>query len=232
MSHHPLLRIENLEKTFGTGENSVRALDRVSLEIPRGQFVAIMGPSGSGKSTLLQCAAGLDSVDSGRVFLRGDELSAMSDDDLTLTRRERIGFIFQAFNLLPTMTARDNIALPLAMGRKKIDDAWFGHVVDMLGLRDRLSHRPAELSGGQQQRAAIARALITRPDIIFADEPTGALDQDTSETLLRFLRKCTDELGQTLIMVTHDPAVAQWSDRLIEFSDGRIVRDSDRQLVR
>lgn len=231
MTPHPLLRVRALEKTYGAGAGAVRALDRVSLDVPRGQFVAIMGPSGSGKSTLMQCAAGLDTVDSGQVFLDGDELTAMRDDQLTVTRRDRIGFIFQAFNLLPTLTARDNIVLPLTMAKRGVDKQWFDHVVAMLGLEDRLSHRPTELSGGQQQRVAVARALITQPDIIFADEPTGALDQATSESLMQFLRRLVDELGQTLIMVTHDQAAARWSDRIIELCDGHVTHDTAPRQV-
>ncbi|WJZ08215.1 Macrolide export ATP-binding/permease protein MacB [Corynebacterium glaucum] len=226
MTLHPLLRVQALEKTYGAGAGAVRALDGVSLDVPRGQFVAIMGPSGSGKSTLMQCAAGLDTVDAGQVFLDGDELTAMRDDQLTVTRRDRIGFIFQAFNLLPTLNARDNISLPLTMAKRGVDKQWFDHVVAMLGLKDRLAHCPTELSGGQQQRVAVARALITQPDIIFADEPTGALDQATSETLMQFLRRLSNELGQTLIMVTHDQAAAKWSDRIIELCDGRVTHDT------
>ncbi|WP_301925265.1 ABC transporter ATP-binding protein [Corynebacterium glaucum] len=226
MTPHPLLRVHALEKTYGAGAGAVRALDGVSLDVPRGQFVAIMGPSGSGKSTLMQCAAGLDTVDAGQVFLDGDELTAMRDDQLTVTRRDRIGFIFQAFNLLPTINERDNISLPLTMAKRGVDKQWFDHVVAMLGLKDRLAHRPTELSGGQQQRVAVARALITQPDIIFADEPTGALDQATSETLMQFLRRLSNELGQTLIMVTHDQAAAKWSDRIIELCDGRVTHDT------
>lgn len=226
MTIQPLLRVHEIEKTYGTGVASVRALDHVSLDVPRGQFLAVMGPSGSGKSTLLQCAAGLDTVDAGRVVLDGDELTAMRDNQLTITRRDRIGFIFQSFNLLPTLTARDNIVLPLRMAKRAVDQHWFDHVVEMLGLQERLAHTPAELSGGQQQRVAVARALMTRPDVIFADEPTGALDQATSKRLVEFLRRLTDELDQTLVMVTHDPAAAQWADRIVELRDGRITSDT------
>lgn len=222
----PLLDIQSLEKRFGTGSTTVHALGGITLTIGAGEFLAVMGPSGSGKSTLMQCAAGLDDVDGGRVFLGGDELTAMSDDELTLTRRGRIGFIFQAFNLMPMLTARDNIVLPLLMGRQHVDQQWLDHLVGMLGLKDRLDHYPAELSGGQQQRVAVARALITRPEVIFADEPTGALDQATSGMLLEFLRRCVDELGQTIIMVTHDPVAAQWADRIVELRDGYLVSDS------
>lgn len=226
MTIQPLLRVLEIEKTYGTGVASVRALDHVSLDVPRGQFLAVMGPSGSGKSTLLQCAAGLDTVDAGRVVLDGDELTAMRDNQLTITRRDRIGFIFQSFNLLPTLTARDNIVLPLRMAKRAVDQHWSDHVVEMLGLQERLAHTPAELSGGQQQRVAVARALMTRPDVIFADEPTGALDQATSKRLVEFLRRLTDELDQTLVMVTHDPAAAQWADRIVELRDGRITSDT------
>lgn len=232
MTPHPLLRVRAIEKTYGAGAGAVRALDGVSLDVPPGQFVAIMGPSGSGKSTLMQCAAGLDSVDAGQVFLDGDELTAMRDDQLTITRRDRIGFIFQAFNLLPTLTARDNIVLPLTLAKRGVDNQWLDHVVAMLDLQDRLAHRPTELSGGQQQRVAVARALITQPDIIFADEPTGALDQATSKTLMQFLRRLVDELGRALIMVTHDPAAAGWSDRTIQLRDGCITHDTaPRQVI-
>lgn len=230
MTPPPLLHVHAVEKTYGTGAGAVRALDQVSLDVPRGQFLAIMGPSGSGKSTLLQCAAGLDTVDAGQVVLDGDVLTAMRDDQLTITRRDRIGFIFQAFNLIPTLTAKDNIVLPLKMAKRTADPVWFDHVVGMLGLLDRLTHKPAELSGGQQQRVAVARALITQPDIIFADEPTGALDQATSASLIRFLRRLTDELNQTLVMVTHDAAVAEWADRIVELRDGSIARDVARSV--
>lgn len=222
----PLLHIQSLEKRFGSGSTTVHALAGITLTIGAGEFLAVMGPSGSGKSTFMQCAAGLDDVDGGRVFLGGEELTAMSDDELTLTRRRRIGFIFQAFNLMPMLSTRDNIVLPLLMGGQQVDHQWLDHVVGMLGLQDRLDHYPAELSGGQQQRVAVARALITRPEVIFADEPTGALDQATSGVLLEFLRRCVDELGQTLIMVTHDPVAAQWADRIVELRDGRVVSDS------
>lgn len=228
----PLLKVHSLEKRFGSGDTTVHALTGITLTIGSGEFLAVMGPSGSGKSTFMQCAAGLDTVDGGRIFLGDDELTAMSDDELTLTRRRKIGFIFQAFNLMPMLTARDNIVLPLVMDRQKVDQQWLDHIVGMLGLQERLNHYPAELSGGQQQRVAVARALVTRPEVVFADEPTGALDHETSETLLAFLRRCVDELGQTLIMVTHDPVAAQWADRVVELHDGCVVSDSASRKAR
>ncbi len=215
----------NLTKTYGSGDTAVQALDSVNVSFPRGSFTAIMGPSGSGKSTLLHCLAGLDRITSGQVVLAGQPLEAMDDRQLTTTRRDRVGFVFQAFNLLPMLTARQNIELPLEMAGKKVDVQWFDEVVTSLGIADRLSHRPSELSGGQQQRVAIARALITRPDVIFADEPTGALDSRTSTALLEQLRACSDDLGQTIIMVTHDPRAAAFTDRALMLLDGQIVND-------
>ena len=212
----------NLTKTYGSGDTAVQALDSVNVSFPRGSFTAIMGPSGSGKSTLLHCLAGLDRITSGQVVLAGQPLEAMDDRQLTTTRRDRVGFVFQAFNLLPMLTARQNIELALEMAGKKVDVQWFDEVVTSLGIADRLSHRPSELSGGQQQRVAIARALITRPDVIFADEPTGALDSRTSTALLEQLRACSDDLGQTIIMVTHDPVAAALADRVVLLKEGRV----------
>src|SRR5438874_6627665 len=192
-------------KVYGSGEAEVRALDDITVEFEGHRYTAIMGPSGSGKSTLLHCLAGLDRVTAGRVFLENEEISALSEKDLTLVRREKMGFIFQAYNLIPMLDARENILLPLNLAGKEPDHAWFDRVVDTVGLRDRLHHRPDELSGGQQQRVAVARALVTRPAVIFADEPTGNLDTKASDELLNFISAAVDEFGQTVVMVTHDP---------------------------
>lgn len=219
------VRTESLTKTYGSGETLVRALDGVSVEIHRGEFTAVMGPSGSGKSTLMHLTAGLDAATSGRSWIGDVEITALDDKALTLLRRERVGFIFQAFNLLPTMDARANILLPLKLAHRKPDQDWFNHVVDVLGIGDRLTHRPSELSGGQQQRVAAARALITRPDVVFADEPTGALDSAASEQLLTFLRASVSDLGQTIVMVTHDATAASYADRILRLADGRIAAD-------
>lgn len=216
-------RVEGLTKTYGGGDAIVRALDDVTLEIAEGEFTAIMGPSGSGKSTLMHCAAGLDSVTAGKVFVGEVELTSLKEKALTVARRDRIGFVFQAFNLVPTLSAEENILLPLAIAGRKADPAWFDEVIDAVGLRDRLSHRPAELSGGQQQRVACARALVSRPQIIFADEPTGNLDSTSSAEVLGFLRRSVDEFGQTIVMVTHDPGAASWTDRVVFLADGRVV---------
>ncbi|SER89925.1 putative ABC transport system ATP-binding protein [Propionibacterium cyclohexanicum] len=219
------VRTVHLRKIYGSGETAVTALDDVSVDFRRGEFTAIMGPSGSGKSTLMHCAAGLDEATSGEVFIGEVELTALNDTSLTLLRRERVGFVFQSFNLLPTMTARQNILLPLKLARNQPDQKWFDTVVRVLGLGDRLAHRPSELSGGQQQRVAVARALITRPEVIFADEPTGALDSTASRELLDFLSRSVSELGQTIVMVTHDPRAAGYADRVLQLADGRIVSD-------
>ena len=228
------VRTESLTKTYGSGETLVRALDGVSVEIHRGEFTAVMGPSGSGKSTLMHLTAGLDAATSGRSWIGDVEITALDDTALTLLRRERVGFIFQAFNLLPTMDARANILLPLKLARRRPEQDWFDHVVSVLGLGDRLNHRPSELSGGQQQRVAAARALITRPDVVFADEPTGALDSASSEQMLAFLRASVTDLGQTIVMVTHDPSAASYTDRVLFLADGRIVDElwePDRETV-
>ncbi len=222
------VRTETLTKTYGSGETLVRALDAVTVEIHRGEFTAVMGPSGSGKSTLMHLTAGLDAASAGRSWIGDVEITALDDKALTLLRRERVGFVFQAFNLLPTMDARANILLPLKLAHRKPDTAWFDHVVSVLGLGDRLSHRPSELSGGQQQRVAAARALITRPDVVFADEPTGALDSAASEQLLTFLRDSVTELGQTIVMVTHDATAASYADRVLRLADGRVAADERR----
>lgn len=222
------VRTESLTKTYGSGETLVRALDGVSVEIHRGEFTAVMGPSGSGKSTLMHLTAGLDAAASGRSWIGDVEITALDDTALTLLRRERVGFIFQAFNLLPTMDARANILLPLKLARRRPEQDWFDHVVSVLGLGDRLNHRPSELSGGQQQRVAAARALITRPDVVFADEPTGALDSASSEQMLAFLRASVTDLGQTIVMVTHDANAASYADRVLRLADGRVAADERR----
>lgn len=219
------VRTEGLTRRYGHGEAAVTALDGVTLDLARGEFTAIMGPSGSGKSTLMHCAAGLDAVTAGRVWIGETEITGLTDNRLTRLRREQVGFVFQAFNLLPTLDARDNVLLPLQLAGRKPDRAWFDEVVDVLGIRSRLSHRPGELSGGQQQRVAVARALITRPMVIFADEPTGALDSTSSAELLGFLRDSVDRLGQSVVMVTHDQQAAGHCDRVIRLRDGRIVAD-------
>ncbi|HLT59880.1 MAG TPA: ABC transporter ATP-binding protein [Microlunatus sp.] len=218
----------NLTKVYGSGPTAVRALDGVSINLHRGTFTAIMGPSGSGKSTLMHCLAGLDSITSGRVFLGGHEISRMSDRELTRLRRDKVGFVFQSFNLLPALTAAENILLPLELAGRRPDQEHFAAVVDSLGLTERLQHRPSELSGGQQQRVAIARALITRPDVLFADEPTGALDSKNGQALLAELRRASRELGQTIVMVTHDPIAASYAGRVLILNDGRLTDDLDR----
>ncbi|HEY2880391.1 ABC transporter ATP-binding protein [Nocardioides sp.] len=216
-------RAEGLSKFYGTGESAIPALDDVTVGLGEGQFTAIMGPSGSGKSTLLHMLAGLDRPSAGEVYLGDTEITALNDKALTLLRRDRIGFIFQSFNLLPTMTAGENIVLPMRIAGRKPDDHWVASIVETVGLTDRLSHRPSELSGGQQQRVAAARALASKPQIIFADEPTGALDSKSGAELLAFLRKAVTELGQTVVMVTHDPTAASHADRVVFLADGHIV---------
>ncbi|MBM6545328.1 ABC transporter ATP-binding protein [Janibacter sp. YIM B02568] len=225
MSTSVAARTIDLRKTYGKGDAAVVALDGVDLEIERGRFTAIMGPSGSGKSTLMHCLAGLDSVTSGQVFIGDVDVTGLSDKDLTLLRRDRVGFVFQAFNLVPTLSAQENILLPLAIAGRKPDPEWFDLVVRTVGLGDRLRHRPSELSGGQQQRVACARALVSKPEIIFADEPTGNLDSTSSAEVLSFLRRSVDEFDQTIVMVTHDPGAASHTDRVLILSDGRIVDD-------
>jgi len=230
----PAARIRDLVKTYGSGDALVRALDGVSLDLEAGRFTAIMGPSGSGKSTLMHCAAALDRADSGTVHIGDQELSRLGDKALTRLRRDRIGFVFQAYNLIPTLNAEENIKLPQAIAGRKPDQQWYDEVVDTVGLRDRLSHRPHELSGGQQQRVAVARALVGRPQIVFADEPTGNLDSRSGAEILDLLRRSVDEHGQTVVMVTHDPIAAAYTDRVVFLSDGRIVeelRDPDRDQV-
>jgi putative ABC transport system ATP-binding protein len=219
----PAARALNAVKVYGHADTSVRALDGVDVEFAPGQFTAIMGPSGSGKSTLLHCLAGLDSLTSGSVAIGSTILGTLRERQLTRLRRDRIGFIFQAFNLLPTLTAAENITLPLALAGRRPDQAWFNEVVDVVGLRDRLGHRPAELSGGQQQRVAAARALVSRPEIIFADEPTGNLDSKVGGELLAFMRRAVDAFAQTIVMVTHDPVAAAYADRIVFLADGKVV---------
>jgi putative ABC transport system ATP-binding protein len=218
-------RAEHATKTYGAGATTVNALDDVTMGLSTGAFTAIMGPSGSGKSTLMHCMAGLDTLTAGRVLVGQTDLASLSDRDRTVLRRDRLGFVFQAFNLLPTLTAEENITLPVDLAGREPDKVWLDSVVAKLNLGDRLEHRPSELSGGQQQRVAVARALISRPDVIFADEPTGALDSRASTELLRFLRSVVDDLGQTVVMVTHDPGAAAYADRVVFLADGRIVEE-------
>jgi putative ABC transport system ATP-binding protein len=210
-------------KIYGEGETAVRALDNVDVEFVRAEYTAIMGPSGSGKSTLLHCIAGLDSLTSGQAFIGDVDLSRLNDKDLTQLRRDRLGFIFQTFNLIPTLNALENITLPMALGGHKPDQEWLDKIVDTVRLRDRLHHRPSELSGGQQQRVAVARALANKPDIVFADEPTGNLDSSASAEILGFMRNAVDGFGQTIVMVTHDPLAASYSDRVLFLVDGRVI---------
>jgi putative ABC transport system ATP-binding protein len=223
MSTPVAARAESLTKVYGEGDAAVRALDGVTVAFDEGRFTAIMGASGSGKSTLLHCMAGLDTPTSGRVFIGDVDLTALSEKELTLLRRDKVGFVFQAFNLIPTLNAAENITLPLDIAGRKADRAWFDRVVDTIGLRDRLTHRPTELSGGQQQRVAGARALVARPDIVFADEPTGNLDSHSGAELLGFLRSAVSDHGQTIVMVTHDANAASHADRIVFLADGRIV---------
>jgi putative ABC transport system ATP-binding protein len=220
-------RTQDLVKVYGEGDTQVRALDGVTIGFETGVFTAIMGPSGSGKSTLMHCAAGLDTITSGHVYLGDTDLTTLNDKDLTRLRRDRVGFVFQAFNLLPTLTAIENITLPLDIAGRKPDRAWLDTVIDTVGLRDRLKHRPTELSGGQQQRVACARALITRPDVVFADEPTGNLDSRSGAEVLHFLQASARERGQTVVMVTHDPVAAGYADRVVFLADGLLVDEMD-----
>ncbi len=212
-------------KTYGTHDAVVHALDGVTVGFEAGRFTAMMGPSGSGKSTLLHCLAGLDTLTSGSIRVGDVELAGLKDKELTLLRRDRIGFVFQSFNLIPTLNALENITLPMSLASRKPEQAWLDHVVDTVGLRTRLTHRPSELSGGQQQRVAVARALASRPEIIFADEPTGNLDSHAGAEILMFLRNAVRELDQTVVMVTHDPTAAAYADRAVFVADGRIVGD-------
>ncbi len=230
-------RATSLSKIYGSGDTRVAALDGVDVEIEAGRYTAIMGPSGSGKSTLMHCLAGLDSISEGQVWIGDTEVSTLSDKALTMLRRDSVGFVFQAFNLIPTLTALENITLPLDIAGRKPDQAWLDTVIDTVGLRDRLTHRPSELSGGQQQRVACARALASRPTIVFADEPTGNLDSRSGAEVLGFLRRSVDEFGQTIVMVTHDPGAASYADRVLFLADGKIVDEmldptADRVLER
>jgi putative ABC transport system ATP-binding protein len=230
----PAARIRNLTKTYGKGDALVRALDDVSLDLMEGEFTAIMGPSGSGKSTLMHCCAALDRPDSGSVHIGDQELSSLKDKALTKLRREEIGFVFQSFNLVPTLTAEENIRLPLSLARRKPEPAWWDLIISTVGLGDRLDHKPSELSGGQQQRVAVARALMSRPRVVFADEPTGNLDSRSGAEVLQLLRDSVAQHGQTVVMVTHDPVAAAYTDRVVFLADGRIndeLLSPDRDTV-
>ena len=218
-----VVRLDSVSKVYGKGEGSVIALDRVTLGFDGGSFTALMGPSGSGKSTFLQVAAGLDRPTDGTVRLGGTDIAGYSETKLTELRRDRVGFVFQAFNLMPSLTVAENIKLPVRLGSDRLDRDWLGEIVGRTGLTERLRHRPSELSGGQQQRVAIARALVTRPDVLFADEPTGALDTSTSREVLELLREVVDTTGQTVVMVTHDPTAAAHADRVVFLADGRLA---------
>ncbi|WP_425908573.1 ABC transporter ATP-binding protein [Streptomyces sp. DT195] len=221
-------RARGLTKAYGVGETAVIALDSVDVDIARGRFTAVMGPSGSGKSTLMHCLAGLDTVSAGQVWLGDTEITGLKDGELTRLRRDRIGFVFQSFNLIPTLTAAENITLPMDIAGRTPEPGWVDQVIDRLGLRDRLGHRPAQLSGGQQQRVACARALASQPELIFADEPTGNLDSRSGLEVLGFLRSAVDDLGQSVVMVTHDPGAAAHSDLVLFLGDGRIVDRMER----
>jgi putative ABC transport system ATP-binding protein len=216
-------RTVDARKVYGRGETEVRALDGITVDFAASRFTAIMGPSGSGKSTLLHCIAGLDTLTSGHAYIGDEDLSTLDDRHLTVLRRDRIGFVFQAYNLVPTLTALENVTLPLRLAGRKGDQHWIDTVIDTMGLANRLQHRPSELSGGQQQRVAVARALATRPQIIFGDEPTGNLDSRASSEVLRFMRRAVDEMAQTIVIVTHDPKAASYADRIVFLADGRIV---------
>jgi len=226
--HEAAARTDSAVKIYGKGQTEVRALDGVSVDFAARRFTAIMGPSGSGKSTLLHCVAGLDSLTSGRAFIGDVDLSTLDDQRLTILRRDRIGFIFQAYNLVPTINAIKNITLPLLLAGRKGDQEWIDKVIAIMGIGDRLEHRPSELSGGQQQRVAVARALASRPDIIFADEPTGNLDSRAGTEVLTFMRRAVDEMHQTIVMVTHDPTAASYADRTVFLADGQIVDEMDQ----
>ncbi|HET7718458.1 MAG TPA: ABC transporter ATP-binding protein [Acidimicrobiales bacterium] len=233
----PAARAVNATKIYGQGDAAVRALDGISVEFAPGQFSAIMGPSGSGKSTLMHCLAGLDTITSGQVYVGSVELNSLNDKELTRLRRDQVGFIFQSYNLVPTLTAAENITLPMDIAGRKPDQGWVDRLIDTVGLRPRLSHRPAELSGGQQQRVAAARALASRPSIVFADEPTGNLDSRSSAEILEFLHMSVRDFDQTVVMVTHDPVAASYAERVVFLADGRIVDEmaaptADRVLDR
>jgi putative ABC transport system ATP-binding protein len=221
-------RTEEAVKVYGKGQTEVRALDGVTVAFAAGRYTAIMGPSGSGKSTLLHCVAGLDTLTSGKAFIGDADLSALNDHRLTTLRRDHVGFVFQSFNLVPTINAAENVTLPLLLAGRSGDQAWISKIIDTMGIADRLKHRPDEMSGGQQQRVAVARALASRPEIIFADEPTGNLDSRAGAEVLTFMRRAVDEMNQTIVMVTHDPIAASYADRIVFLADGRIV-DEMRQ---
>ncbi len=230
----PAARVVGLTKTYGAGNALVRALDGVTLDLAAGEFTAVMGPSGSGKSTLMHCCAALDRADEGQVFLGDVEITMLKDKELTRIRRDDIGFIFQSFNLVPTLTAEENIRLPLSIAGRRPDPDWFRQVIDTVGLGDRLKHKPNQLSGGQQQRVAVARALVSQPSIVFADEPTGNLDSQSGAEVLGLLRRSVDDYGQTIVMVTHDPVAAAHTDRVVFLADGRVVdeiRSPNREQV-
>jgi putative ABC transport system ATP-binding protein len=227
-THAAVASAVHATKVYGTGDTEVRALDDVTVGFPAGRFTAIMGPSGSGKSTLMHCVAGLDTLTSGQAFIGGVDLGSLSDRELTVLRRDHVGFVFQAFNLIPTLNALENITLPVRLAGRRADAEWVDAVIDTVGLRDRLSHRPSELSGGQQQRVAVARALATRPQIIFADEPTGNLDSRAGAEVLEFMRRAVSEYGQTIVMVTHDPVAASYADTAMFLNDGRVVDELDQ----
>ncbi len=228
MNEHVVAEVEHLGKVYGTGDAAVVALADVSMRFRRGEFAAIMGPSGSGKSTFMHCLTGLDTPTSGQARIGGADLGSLNDEKLTQVRRERIGFVFQSFNLLPTLSAWENIVLPLSLAGQKPDRVWTKQVIDAMGLQTRLDHRPAELSGGQQQRVACARALITRPEIVVADEPTGNLDSRSGAQILSLLQACARQWGQTVLMVTHDPIAAGYADRVLFLADGRLVDEMAR----
>jgi putative ABC transport system ATP-binding protein len=219
------VRTANLRKTYGSGDNAVHALDGVDVDFTAGQFTAVMGPSGSGKSTLMHVTAGLDTATSGTVRIGDTDLTTLKEKQLTRLRRDRVGFVFQQFNLVPTLTAAENIALPMRLAGRTPDQAWLDRIIEVVGLGDRLRHRPSELSGGQQQRVAVARALVARPEVVFADEPTGNLDSRSGLEVLSFLRRSVDENAQTVVMVTHDPVAASHADRVVFLADGRVVDD-------
>jgi putative ABC transport system ATP-binding protein len=224
----PAAQAVELGKTYGSGQARVRALDGISVAFERGRFTAVMGPSGSGKSTLMHCMAGLDRPTCGHSFIGGKDIGSLDDGGLTKLRRDSIGFVFQAFNLVPTLTAAENVTLPVDLAGKKVDHDWLGYLLNRLGIADRQAHRPSEMSGGQQQRVACARALINRPELVFADEPTGNLDSAAAADLLAFLRQSVSELGQSVVMVTHDPHSAAYADRVVFLSDGRLAGEVDR----
>jgi len=224
----PAARAVDLRKTYGTGEAVVHALAGIDVTFERGRFTAVMGPSGSGKSTLMHCMAGLDRPTSGQTFVGGQDVGGLDDAGLTRLRRDKIGFVFQSFNLVPTLSAAENITLPADLAGRKVDRDWLGYLVKQLGVEDRLTHRPSELSGGQQQRVACARALINKPGLVFADEPTGNLDSNSSAGVLAFLRQSVSELGQSIVMVTHDPRSAAYADRVIFLADGTVVGELDQ----